>query len=197
MSHHIYKTDAFVLGSSNIGEANRYIDILTKDIGRIRAVAKSIREEKSKLRFSLQDFSVAHLSIVRGRDVWRVVGAEGEYNICAEFSSRQFERDIILRLASLLRRLVAGEEKNRRLFGILIEAFSFLKKHELKENELRDFECLIVLRVLYNLGYLAKDVHTSSFIDSRTTTLNLIEGISPLRFEMIKKINASLQETQL
>ena len=61
MSHYRYKTEAFILGSISTGEANRFIDIFTKELGRIRATARSVREERSKLRFSLQDFSISKI----------------------------------------------------------------------------------------------------------------------------------------
>lgn len=197
MSHHRYQTQAFILGSTPLGEANRFIDMFTEDLGRVRAIARSIREERSKLRFSLQDFSVSDVSLVRGREVWRVVGAEAQHNFHHEFKGRIEERDTMIRLLSLLKRLLNGEEENRALFSVVSDSFSFLSGTLLNKEELSSFECLVVLRVLYNLGYLAKDNSNAHFLETADMTTDLMSNISPIRFDMIKQINISLQESQL
>ena len=157
MSHHRYQTEALILGSTSVGEANRFIDMFTKDLGRVRAVARSVREERSKLRFSLQDFSISDVSLVRGKEVWRIVGAENQFNFHNELKGRIEERNTIVRLLSLLKRLLNGEEENTVLFRVISDSLSFLRTTTLNKEELNSFECLVALRVLYNLGYLAKD----------------------------------------
>jgi DNA repair protein RecO len=197
MSHTLYKTEALVLGGINIGEAHRYIDLLTCDFGRIRATARSVRVERSKLRFSLQDFSLASVSLVRGRDVWRITGAEEQQNIFTVLRGRVPEQEMVARLMTLLRRLLPGEEENKELFTIVKQGFSFLVEDIREEENLQDFECLIVLRILHNLGYLAKDSSSESFLMSTELTPEHLEKISPIRSTMVKKINSSLQESQL
>jgi len=171
--------------------------MFTKDLGRIQAVARSVREERSKLRFSLQDFSFSGVALVRGKEVWRVVGAESQYNFHHELLDRTEERDTMVRLLSLLRRLLNGEEENRALFMVVSDAFSFLRMTPLSKEELHSFECLVALRVLYNLGYLAKDNANAHFLENTDVTSDLMSHISPIRFDMIKLINTSLQESQL
>ncbi|NQV93184.1 DNA repair protein RecO [Candidatus Kaiserbacteria bacterium] len=197
MSHHRYQTRALVLGSTPVGEADRFIDMFTEDLGRVRAIAKSVREERSKLRFSLQDFSVSDVSLVRGREVWRLVGAENRRNIHNEFKNRTEERYTIIRLLSLLKRLLNGEEENKILFRVLSDSLSFLHTNTLNKEELSNFECLIALRVLYNLGYLAKEHTNAHFLETTDISTNLMSHISPIRFDMVKQINISLQESQL
>lgn len=197
MAHHRYQTEALILGSSPVGEANRFIDMFTEGLGRVRGVARSVREERSKLRYSLEDFSISNVSLVRGKEVWRVVGAEAKHNLHYEFKERIEERDTIIRLLSLLKRLLNGEEENRELFRVVSDSFSFLRTNSLNKEELSNFECLVALRVLYNLGYLAKDSENAHFIETADVTADLMSHISPIRFDMIKQINTSLQESQL
>ena len=197
MAHHRYHTEALVLGSTPIGEANRFIDMFTEDLGRVRAVARSVREERSKLRFSLQDFSISDVCLVRGRDVWRVVGAQNKYNFHQELKEREEERDMTLRLLSLLKRLLNGEEENKALFKVVKDALMFIKTNEPSKEELNSFECLVALRVLYNLGYLAKDGKNARFLETADVNADIMSHISPMRFDMIKQINISLQESQL
>src|SRR5947207_241148 len=110
MSHHIYQTDGFILASFDRGEANRYFHIFTRDLGMIQATAQGVRLIESKLRYSLQDYSLSHLSLVRGKDVWRITSASKLFNLHEEFGREQFT--VFARVFSLLRRLIAGEAKN-------------------------------------------------------------------------------------
>ncbi|OGG55318.1 DNA repair protein RecO [Candidatus Kaiserbacteria bacterium RIFCSPHIGHO2_02_FULL_49_11] len=197
MAHRIETLDALVLGGMPVGEAHRSIDLLTPQLGRIRAVARSVRHEKSKLRFALQDFSHIKVSLVRGREVWRIVGAISYSNFYTDLGNRAHERDIVARLSALMRRLLPGEEENEELFSIVCDALTFLKETKFSESDIRDFECLTVLRILHNLGYLARDAQNASFLDTEITTAELISRISPLRLEMVKCINTSLHESQL
>lgn len=197
MSHNLYKTEALILKGSNIGEANKYIDLLTRDMGRIRAVARSVREEKSKLRFCLQDFSLINVSLIRGRDVWRIVGAQERNDFNILLTQNRLKLGSIARVSSLIRRLLIGEEKNEELFDIISNTLLFLKNNEVEESMLNNLECLIVLRILHNLGYIAKDEINTSFLNSNDTTIDLISNISPFKFDMIKKINTSLDESHL
>ena len=71
--HTIFETDCFVISSSPQGEANKQLDLLTRDFGLIRATAQGVRWLKSKLRYSLTDFSFTHASLVRGKEFWRVL----------------------------------------------------------------------------------------------------------------------------
>ena len=197
MSRHRYQTKAFVLGGISTGEANRFVDLFTEDLGRLYATARSVREERSKLRFSLQDFSLVDISLVRGKEVWRIVGAEADQNIHFTLRDNTEARDMMVRFILLLKRLLGGEEENRELFSVLKDALVFLTRTTLSKEERDNFECLVVLRILHNLGYLARDNHNARFLDAPDLNTDLIAHLSPLRLSMIKQINTSLEESQL
>ena len=73
--HHIYTTEAFVIHSAPQGEAGKFLLLFTKDFGMIGVMAQGIRLIKSKLRHHVQDYSYCMVSIVRGKEVWRLTGA--------------------------------------------------------------------------------------------------------------------------
>ncbi|MEX0651934.1 MAG: DNA repair protein RecO [Candidatus Paceibacterota bacterium] len=198
MAHHRYQTKALILGATPLGEANQFVDMFTEDLGRIKAVAQSVREERSKLRFSLQDFSLSEVSLVRGKEVWRLVGAQSEQNFHHELRGKVMERDVSIRLLSLLKRLLNGEEENKELFSVVMDALSFICSHTGNDEEvLKNFECLVVLRILYNLGYLAKDEHNAYALEYTQISYDVINHIAPIRSDLVKHINISLQESQL
>src|SRR3989344_4801484 len=109
MSHHIYTTEGLVLGSMPLGEANKYISIFTRDLGLIRASAQGVRSVSSKLRYGLQDFSQSTISLVRGKNVWRVTNALPYKNLFASFKNDESKFLLCTNVLSLVKKLVAGE----------------------------------------------------------------------------------------
>lgn len=125
--YHLYHTEALVLGGEPQGEGSKRFALFTRELGFLSTVATSVREERSKLRYGLQDFSLSELSLVRGRELWRVTNATLVENLYTAFRSTPDAVRMFSRVFRLLRRLVVGEEKNERLFDAVREASSFLK----------------------------------------------------------------------
>ena len=192
MSHTIYNTEGFILKSLNFGEANKYFFIFTKDFGLIKAAAQSVRHLKSKLRYNLEDFSFGQISIVRGREIWRITSAERGLDF------KDTEKFLLIsQIFSLLLRLLHGEEKNDLLFNSLKAGFSFLASNDLTEQDLASFECIMALRILSSLGYIGKMGDFDQFTVSPYFTPELIMAMSALKTQAILEINKSLKETHL
>lgn len=198
MSHTIYTTEGFILKSINFGEANKYYFIFTRDFGLIKATAQGVRHLKSKLRYGLEDFSLSQISVVRGREVWRLTSAEKKNNL-----NEKDVLQLLSRIFSLLLRLLHGEEKNDFLFNSLKEGMIFLNKifiiPDLKgDNEiLNNFECIMALRILSSLGYIGSLGDFEQFTKSPYFNHTLISSMSTLKTQAILEINKSLKETHL
>jgi DNA repair protein RecO (recombination protein O) len=197
MAHHIYQTEGIVLESRAIGEAHRYLSIFTRDFGYLSALARSVREERSKLRFGLQNHSYASLSLVRGRDFWRAVGALPRDNIYFALKDTRDKAMLYFRLVSLLRQLLHGEEKNEELFTVFLDGLSFLKREELAGDDLRNTECIIVLRVLYTLGYVPSENFLKAYLTASSLSRDLVAEVRTHRPNIIAAINESLQASHL
>lgn len=185
--------------SANFGEANKYFFIFTKDFGLIKASAQGVRHLKSKLRYNLEDFSFGQVSVVRGREIWRVTNAEKKLKI-----KETGKFLLISRIFSLLLRLLHGEEKNNLLFDSLKEGIVFLAENEMSEKpvstpggDLASFECIMALRILSALGYIGKLGDFDQFTASPYFTPELISAMSVLKPRAILEINKSLHETHL
>lgn len=190
--------------SVNFGEANKYFFIFTKEFGLIKASAQGIRHLKSKLRYSLEDFSFGLISVVRGREIWRITSAE------KKISFKETEKFLLVsRIFSLLLRLLHGEEKNDLLFDSLREGIVFLNnlsgdvslsneenKKKISED-LANFECIMALRILSALGYIGKLGDFDQFTTSPYFTSELLTTMSVLKSRAILEINKSLKETHL
>ena len=72
----LYRDEAVVLRTHTLGEADRIITLLTKEHGRIRAVAKGIRRTKSRFGARLEPFMVVDVQCYEGRNLDTVTQAE-------------------------------------------------------------------------------------------------------------------------
>lgn len=140
MSYHIYTTDGLVLLERPWREADRIYNILTRDLGLIRATALGVRKEASKLRGSLEPISLASISLVRGKEYWRVTSAQS--------LKRLSPKPSLLKPLALLDKLVQGEASHPELFDAV-------EKMILKPNTDEEVtEINLVAQILYHLGYL-------------------------------------------
>jgi DNA repair protein RecO (recombination protein O) len=73
-----YKTRGIILKRTNLGEADRIVTIFTEDYGKIKVVAKGVRKTLSKMAGHLEPFCLTRLSIVEGRNLDTICGAEVE-----------------------------------------------------------------------------------------------------------------------
>ena len=192
--HHIYHTEGIILGSKNFGECGRYYSIFTRDLGMVYASAQGVRKMSSKLRFILQDFAYIKVDLVQGKDFWRVTSAS-KTNALEQLSKNRGTFEIVSNIANLLKRLLAGVEKNEMLFTDLINGLSILEKVEVKED-LRNIEAIIVLRILNNLGYIGGNAALQNLVRSPFEE-NLIFEVSKSRTQVLHQINKALKETHL
>ena len=195
MSHHIYTTPGFVVDSRPHGEAGKFLYIFTRDLGMIGGVAQGIRLTQSKLRYHAQDFSLATFSLVRGKEIWRIVGAEEFPKLLTKDLARiPTVSPLFVRIMKTLKRLIAGEEKNEKLFETVISAYNFLSSTTHSEA---DVEYIIMLRILHRLGYVRDIPEFAVFLADDSFDVNILTAIQPLRSKAIKEINTALKESHL
>jgi DNA repair protein RecO len=183
--HHIYTTPAFVIHSTSHGEDGKFLLMFTEDFGMIGATAQGIRLPNSKLRYHLQDFSYSNISVVRGKEVWRVTGAH-------EISHTK-NTYLHLKILKFLKRLLHGEEKNEKLFKIIKELY----KTQIKEEDYDAVECVTVLRILNTLGYIRNTDRLNMFLENTFINDDIIKQINKDKITVIKVINSALKESQL
>jgi DNA repair protein RecO (recombination protein O) len=72
----LYRAEAVVLRTHKLGEADRIITLLTRDHGRVRAVAKGVRRTTSRWGSRLEPFSHVDLQLAEGRNLDTITQAE-------------------------------------------------------------------------------------------------------------------------
>ncbi len=174
-------------------EASKYIYVLTPDHGLIGARAQGVRELKSKLRPHLEDFCYSHLSLIRGKQGWRITNAQrlGKNGLGASAHT------MLNRVYSLLKVLCAGEEPNQQLFEIVRNAHEYISTSKPSESKLKSLENLTVLRILSVLGYVGEDAGLRPLLDSSEITKEYLQKAQEKNTKLIKTINNSLKETQI
>ena len=198
MSYRIYHTDGYIIDSKDSGESNKVFTILTSELGTIIATAQGVRKLQSKLRYSLQDLTYAKFALVRGKEIWRITGAEKIVNIYDKKVPIQI-RQSLARVLTFIKRLSPGESVNKKVFEEFGSLHKVLTSSKIirDNNDLMAIENLAYLRIAHHFGYgtpseKLKDIVYSSFwnIEIRDFALNE-------RDEAKRELASVLLETQL
>lgn len=204
--HHIYRTEAIILSSRPSGEAGKYLTVLSKDYGVLKIEAAAVRKNDSKLRQSIQDYSVADISFVRGKTGNKLVNASFISNFFYDLNQPKLLKSLT-KVFRLIEKMIVDEEKDVTVFDLLIETADILKKNAsiLKTDlEYKDFleslEIMVVYRILSGLGYISGD-RECNFIISEKIDNNLIDKVKILskkdKENLIRLINQAINESHL
>lgn len=192
--YQIYACEGLVLSKRGVGEANILISILTRDLGLVRATARSARVEQSKLRYGLEVLTRARFSFVRGKHEWKLVGVE--HVLPRSRQGTVASMQTAGRITKLLLRLVQGEDVAPTLFDSVIDGLeALMRTHTV--SVVQSIESILVLKILYHLGYLPHTSELKVFIEGDFFALELAEEAERSRALLVRTINESLQATGL
>jgi recombinational DNA repair protein (RecF pathway) len=166
MAYQTYITEALVCASIDSQTSDRSFLLFTREAGMVYAHAQSVREERSKHRYSLQECAHARVTLVRGKAGWRVTGAEPLHNFYSRAETREaraFVRNIIL----LIRRVMQGETAHETVFDEVIFASTHVGQHVPGK-----LESILSLRILHALGYIASEPSVSMYLDTPFASLD-------------------------
>ncbi|MFM2381584.1 MAG: hypothetical protein RLZZ76_351 [Candidatus Parcubacteria bacterium] len=164
MSHKIYTTEAFVCGSLDSGTSDKSYLLFTEESGMLFATARSVREEKSKQRYALQDFSRIRVSLVKGKSGWRIGSVEALGNPFLLATTR-LERALVNFVFMQLRRYVHGEIMLPSVYRDLTEV---LEKVQTFESSWAKVGQVFLLRLLSELGYIASESPWETLVSAPT-----------------------------
>ena len=151
MTHQIYQTEGIILKRKDFGEADCFFYIFTEKFGMIRAVAKSARLEKSKLRYNLSLFSYDNFALILSKDFWQIIDAKEikmtPYDCLEKIPT-------LAELANFLVRMIKGEEKNDFIWREIKNFLSAVYDRSVTKEEIKNLEVQTTARILKNLGYM-------------------------------------------
>lgn len=192
--HRVYVSSGLVLGKRGAGEANIVLAVLTSELGLVRVSARSARKEASKLRYGLEPLTTARFSFVRGRHDWKLTGVE---QVSREFLSQSsMRRQQSGKIARLLLRLLPGEDPMSDLFETTVLGFQCMARIE-NDTDAEAVEWVLVLRILFCLGYLATTPELELFLTSDLMSPEVSGRARTSRQLLIRTINESLYATGL
>ncbi len=185
----IYTTEAIVLGGRPSREADKVLTLLTRDLGLIQAVAKGVRKEASKLRYALADRSQGLVSLVRGKDVWRITNILPQ----SSYANRGEVARMTARVGQLAKRLVPPEAVEETLFDTYA---TFLELSLKPKIDIASLEILAVLHILRVCGYVGNNPALEQ-IFTRPFSEEVLPLIATERSLVLETINNALHHSHL
>ncbi len=154
MTHTIYTTEAIVINRVDTADVDLTLWLLTKDLGLIVAKASGVRKEAAKMRNYLQTFNLLNVSLVRGRYVWRLTGAESYTQKVDKLTGKALIN--FANISNFLRRMTIPEG-SIDLYRLLV-----LVRKELilakSDKDLKRIEVLAMAKILVQLGYMPNSI---------------------------------------
>ncbi len=189
MAYATYITEAMVCGTRHRNGADSSFLLFTREAGMLFADAKSVREERSRQRYALQDFSSIRVTLIRGKSGWRIGSIEALDNYYAAAHDKA-ARGSVVKIIRLLRRFVHGEEPHRQLFDYVTEALNVLRNNVTERSFL---ETVIQLELMRLLGYVDEAKLPPDIIATAPSKLALISSLPLHSLDLLldKAVNAS------
>lgn len=157
-----FRVEAVVLRHADWGEADRLLVLFTRELGKVRAIAKGVRKLRSRKAGHLEPFTRSSLLLARGRDMLIVTQAEainahlplGEDLTLIGYASYIIE---------LLDRFTYEEGENRLLYRLLCDTLERLTREPdpafvVRYYEIRLLDLLGFRPQLFNCAHCGKDI---------------------------------------
>jgi DNA repair protein RecO (recombination protein O) len=138
----LHTTDAYVLRTYSLAEADKICVFLTKEMGKVRGVAHGARKMKSRFGSALEPFTEVALTFFQkeGRDLMSVSGCE---IVRSQFhtAARDFETaGAFSYMAELLNEFLPDHEPNERLYRLVSATLESIEEGNELARALRYFE---------------------------------------------------------
>jgi len=164
-----YKTEAVVLRSFRLGEADRVLHLYTLDRGRVGAVAKGVRKTKSRFGARLEPFSHVELLLHQGSGVLHTVTGASLVDAHRPTREDPYRLSVGLVGAEAMLRLFVEQERNPRAFEALMR---FLEAVDAIPAGLHGRAALDLLALAFQLKLLwlsGYQPHLESCVECETT----------------------------
>lgn len=147
----LYRDEAVVLRTQKLGEADRIVTLLTRENGRVRAVAKGVRRTTSRFGSRLEPFTHVDLQLAEGRSLDVVTQAEtlSPYGSRIGSSYERYTAGTVM-LETAERLVVEDKEPALQQFLLLVGALRTMCGAEREPGQVLDS---FLLRSLAVAGY--------------------------------------------
>ncbi|NMB46305.1 MAG: DNA repair protein RecO [Firmicutes bacterium] len=135
----LYRTEAVVLRTHNLGEADKILTLFTRNRGKVRAVARGSRRPRNHLMGVSQLFTHSGMLIFKGKNLDSI--SQGSI-----INAWLFLREDLLKMAyasyivELVDKLTEEYDPNERVYSLLVSVFDQMQKDDLEAILTRFFE---------------------------------------------------------
>jgi DNA repair protein RecO (recombination protein O) len=140
---------AIILKKNIFSEGNEIITMYTRELGKVRAVARSIKSPKSKLSYGLQGLFHTDVDILLSKQLSTIKGVKALNTFTNIYSN---EKKILLAFyaVEIILKSTADEEPNEQLFDLFLNFLSHLDQSNRENHPCAD---IFVLNALALNGY--------------------------------------------
>ncbi len=165
------KLTGVILKKQNYKEADQILTVWTKEAGKVRVLAKSVRLPKSKLVFNLNELSVVEIEVIGHKNLPVVIAASAKTNF------KNLKNDLIkmgsaFYASELMLKMTADENPNQPAFELMLD---FLEKLN-NTNSIEHYQIIdeFALDLSSVLGF-GRPQKIKSHLDVRSFIEQLIE----------------------
>jgi DNA repair protein RecO len=181
---HKYATPGIILSRAPQAEASLTVAVLSEDFGLVRARVQGVRQPGAKLASALQTLSESELTLLHGKDGWRMLNAVLTENWFTVLSRDARAR--ASRIAQLMLRLVQGQTNDPGLFHMFRTYIKTLPA--LTDEEADAAECAAALRVLSILGLYAEKLPSDELLFAQ----EYLDEVRANRRDIVMRINQGI-----
>lgn len=151
MAYVTYTTQAIVCGARASNTSDKSYFLFTRQFGMLYATARSVREERSRQRYALQECAIVNVSLVKGKGGWRIGSVEAVAQPFLAATHRPVRAGIVSVL-SFLRRFCSGETPYVFIFD---DSVRLLQQLHTAPDQVSTLIAVYEFRALADLGYIA------------------------------------------
>lgn len=144
-----YTTEAIVLKQFDLGEADKIITFYTRDLGKVRAVAKGVRKSKSTISGLVLPFSYNKVLFYKGKSLYRVNSIESIFHF-TQLREDLTKMAYATLMAEIVEKLGLEDEPNEGLFSLLLMGYYQLLKAD--KSQFNYIELIYKIRLLEIIG---------------------------------------------
>ncbi len=175
----VYRVTAFILRRSNIGETDKILTIFSKNIGKLRVIAKGIRKISSRRGPHVDLFNEVSMMLHHGKTMDIVTEVTTIQTYRTGFSSWVRMRAAYL-VVEILDKLVPEHVEHQDIYNKLHETFGAIVT--IQEQEIDTVLLSFCNEVLSMLGFLSSDKRFSTL----ATAIAFVERIAERKIKTAK-----------
>jgi DNA repair protein RecO (recombination protein O) len=146
-----YSTTGIILARKNYGEADRILNLYTKDFGRISLIAKGVRKPTSRKRGHIEIFSLLKLTAASGKGLDILIEAE-LIDSFSEIRKDLNKVSLAYFFMEVIGKMTHEGEKHEELFYLILKNLNRLKD----DQRLKTLKDAYIVDVLVLLGFWPK-----------------------------------------